>query len=359
MARKLIGGLALVLAVFSAAQSAPLPVRRIFDVDYVRLADVDAQFGFKGKWIELGRRVVLGDSSNKVEFEADSREIVVDGLHVFLGEPVIERNGQLYVSKIDYDRRLVPMLRPALLGPPPPNPHIIAIDPGHGGTDHGTENKRLGLMEKTFTIDVAFRLQKILEAQGYKTVLTRTEDVYIPLGRRTEIANRAHADLFVSIHFNSLDPDTKTTGTEVYTFPPKTQHATEWWSQRRKNDSDVELLDEPVNRYDCWSAIFAHAMHGQVLASLKTVDRGEKLKHLGVLRQLNCPGVLVESAFLSNDAEAKRIATPEFRQQVAEAMASAIRAYSGTLDSLRPQESKPVVPPALSSSPPPPLPPAK
>ena len=78
-------------------------------------------------------------------------------------------------------------------------------------------------------------------------------------------------------------------------------------------------------------------MHRDVIASLKTLDRGQKTMHSAVLRGLDCPGVLVESLFLSNDAEARRAAAPAYRQQIAEALCAGIADYADVIDSLRPK----------------------
>src|ERR1035438_4264608 len=154
--------------------------------------------------------MILKDGPRPVARLADhSREIDLKGLRVFLGDPVIARGGTFYVSRIDYQSHLVPRLRPVLCGPPPRQPRVIAIDPGHGGTDHGAENRALGTMEKTCTLDVSLRLKRLLEGAGYAVVLTRDSDFDLPKAVRSEIANRANADLFVSVHFNSLYPNTK------------------------------------------------------------------------------------------------------------------------------------------------------
>jgi len=282
-------------------------------------------------------------------FEADSREVSLHGLRLFLGRAVLLRNGVLYIGRVDFERVLVARLRPALLPSPPLPPRVIALDPGHGGTDNGMENKRLGLKEKVLTLDVAQRLQKILTARGYRVLLTRTDDR--PLApdkptdfrRRAEVANRAGADVFVSIHFNSLYPDTKTTGTETYTFTPQFQRSDRAWSPLEPDDTERDAA--PVNRYDPWSALLGQRVHAEVIGALKTLDRGQKTMHSAVLRGLNCPAVLVESVFLSNDAEAAQAATPAGRQQIAEAIAAGLAAYADTLTSLQP---KPPKPPAVS-----------
>ena len=289
--------------------------------------------------------------SHRVDLVGANRIVGIDGLRVYLGEPTMARGGELYVSKIDYERRLIPLLRPGWGESVPAAPHLIVLDPGHGGPDHGTENPRLRLMEKTFTLDVALRLKKLLEQQGYRVIMTRSTDTKLALEQeadlrlRGEVAVAAHADLFLSIHFNAGPPlDTRTHGTEVYTFPPEYQRSTDSWSSH-EDDSEPNqrfAAPAPANRNDHWNVVFAHAMHRELLRYLHTDDRGEKLRHLGVLRPQNCPGILVESAFLSNDAEAMRVATPAFRQQIAEAMLAGIRAYSAELDSLRPPSPRPV-----------------
>jgi N-acetylmuramoyl-L-alanine amidase len=325
--------------------SGPPPgIVRISGVGYVALDGIAGSLGMRADADGDGRRHTLSDAGHQVRLEAASREVFIDGLRLFLGDPTVERGGDLLVSRIDYEHRLLPLLRPRLAGPPPRTPRTIAIDPGHGGSDHGTENRRLGLMEKTFTLDVGLRLRKLLEQQGYRIVMTRTDDTRLApdqvtdLQRRAEVANLAGADLFLSIHFNSVAPDARTTGSEVYIFPPEFQRSSPSW-QNREDDSEREA--SAVNRNDRWNTVFAHALHRELLRVLRTEDRGEKLKHLGVLRGLQCPGALAECAFLSNDAEALRIASPGFRQQVAEALDAGILAYGAEMEALRRGEAPP------------------
>ncbi|MBI5767303.1 MAG: N-acetylmuramoyl-L-alanine amidase [Verrucomicrobia bacterium] len=333
-----------------AAESAPravptrpatprsLPTTRIGGVEWVTATDLAKHLGLKCEISESGKRARFSDGRRRAAFESDNRECTVDGLRIFLGDPARTRGGELHVSRIDAERCLTPLLRPGLGVAVPSAPRIIAIDPGHGGRFAGTENPRLGLQEKHLALDVAGRLRKLLEAAGYQVVMTRTADTEIApsleadIALRGEIANRARADLFVSIHFNSLPNDTKTSGSEIYTFAPAGQRSSNSWGSGR---DDAEPAASPVNRHDHWSVVLAQAVQRNVLAILKTVDRGKKINQLGALRRLDCPGVLVESAFLSNDAEARRVATPAFRQQIAEAIASGVRDYAVTLAGVR------------------------
>ncbi|HWA08238.1 MAG TPA: N-acetylmuramoyl-L-alanine amidase [Opitutaceae bacterium] len=333
----------------SAARNPPtrpvaLAATRINGLDYVSVDDAARWLNLAGAWAEPRHKFVLTGRSDRLELNADSRETLLNGLRVILGDPTMLRSDKLYLSRIDLERCLGPRLRPSLAGSPPPAVKVIALDPGHGGTDPGKENIPLGLKEKELTLDVVFRLKKQLEAGGYRVVLTRTSDATFSPDKKKDLllrakaANDAGADLFVSVHFNSLSPDTRTTGTELYTFAPANQHAADWWGGTRKDDPYFETADEPVNRYDGWSAVLSQALHRDLIGSLKTVDRGAKVMHLEVLRTLDCPAVLVEAVFLSNNAEARRAAMPEYRERIAGAIFSGIRDYAALVQASRPPE---------------------
>lgn len=321
------------------AAGATLSVTRFDNADYFELDDAVARLGLKPRGRD-GRKLVFGDPNSRLLID-EGRETFIDGSRVFLGSPVLLRRGRLYVSKIDFERCLAPLIAPWLVSAPPSPPKLVVLDPGHGGADHGMQNPRLGMKEKVFTLDVALRIKKILETAGTTVVLTRKDDRALApdkptdFRRRAAVANRAKADLFVSIHFNALDRDTKTGGTEVYTFTRQHQRSDESAGFGRRDDTEREAA--PVNRYDPWSALLAHRIKRELLAELKTADRGSKTMHSGVLRSLECPGVLVESVFLSNDTEAALVKTPVYRQRIAQAIADGIRGYSETLASVRPK----------------------
>ncbi len=300
-----------------------LPIKKFGAVEYVRAADVAARLGLKFTTSARGRQATLSGPSARAELENDSREVTVNGLRVFLGNPVLDAQGQLYVSRIDYERCLTPLLKPGYGVAALQKPKLVVLDPGHGGRDNGTS-----IQEKVFALEVAQRAKKMLEAAGFKVVLTREKDVFVDLVQRPAIANREGADLFVSIHFNAVPRDSKTSGVEIYTFPPQSQRSTKSWSPGESNDAEHEAV--PGNRYDHWNVVLAQSIHRRFVSDLKTFDRGKKLYHLGVLRSLKCPGVLLECGFLTSSIEAKKIATPEYRQKLAEALAAGIRDYAAT-----------------------------
>ncbi len=306
-----------------------VPVQKIDGADYYNAVAFFARYGLTGTLTTNGKHLQFRGGGQRLDFVANEREVTLNGLRIYLGAPALLRVRAFYVSRADAERLLGPILSPASVTVPPPTPHVIVLDPGHGGQDAGTTNATLGVVEKTFTLAVAQRLRPLLEAKGYQVVLTRTEDHFIPLPQRPAIAGQAHADLFISIHFNSVAPDTKTTGTEIYTFPPQGERSTRSWSVGEKDDSESKA--DPSNHFDHWNAVLAHAIHGAALAKLGTFDRGQKMSHYAVLRGLDCPGVLVECAFLSNDAEARKVTTSAFQQKIAEGIADGVAAYAARL----------------------------
>jgi N-acetylmuramoyl-L-alanine amidase len=344
--------LLLLPAILSASEAAELTSVRNKGIDYVALDEGAARLGLRLERSIPPSTVMLKNGAQPVARLADrSRETDILGLRVFFGDPVIERGGRFYVSRTDFTLRLVPRLRPERCGTPPRPPRVIAIDPGHGGLDNGTENPKLGTVEKTYTLDVSLRLKQLLEQAGYTVVMTRQSDATVEKQFRSEIANQAGADLMVSVHFNSLYPNTRTTGVELMLFPPKSQRSADSWSPGKKDDH--QDTGEPINAFDAWNTVLAGSLHRRLLDAMRDGDRGEKFEHLGALRGLRCPGVLVEPAFLSSDAEGARLATPAYRDQIAAAILAGIQDYAGILRRLSPAQVQPAPsgPPAQASAP--------
>ncbi|HWA87828.1 MAG TPA: N-acetylmuramoyl-L-alanine amidase, partial [Opitutus sp.] len=239
----------------------------------------------------------------------------------------------------DAERLLEPILRPGLNQAKVPDLKTIVIDPGHGGSDPGKYNKRVGVEEKAMALDTSLRLAKLLQADGYKVVLTRSDDRQLAdskiddLVKRAEIAHRAGADLFISIHYNSVESGAdRVTGVEVFTLTPQHQYST---SDSTHEDDDGARTVVPGNRFDHWNTMVGYAVDRTMHERLGTADRGLKRARFKVLVLAPCPALLVESGYLSNDAEARKIATPAYRQQIAEAIESGIAGYASLLDTLR------------------------
>lgn len=304
---------------------------KVAGVNYVDARVVLSRLGFKAAWIERGRSLRFQSASARIDIEADNRAIELNGLRVLMGEAAVYRGGTLYVSRIDADKLFLPILRPsAVATPPAPALRVIVIDAGHGGQDTGTQNKPFKMDEKAYTIDVSKRLRALLADQGYKVVMTRTDDRFISLQERADIANKAGADLFISIHFNAVGGAPEVRGSETYVMTPQYQRST---GSARREASDGTA--NPGNRNDPWNALLGYHMHDQVLGKLGSADRGFKRARFAVLRLVNSPGVLIEAGYLSNNDEAKRIATPAYRQALAEALAQGVKAYARAITTVK------------------------
>lgn len=168
----------------------------------------------------------------------------------------------------------------------------VVIDAGHGGFDRGgVPGQRIA--EKDKTLDVALRLQRILLADGYRVVMTRDRDVFVPLGTRVAIANSYRNATFISIHFNCA---------------------------RRGGANGIETY-----YYRGDSAGLAASIHRNVVASAPTENRGIRRRGFFVLRRTTIPSVLVECGFLTNPTEGRLAQSGDYRQNLAEQIARGIR----------------------------------
>lgn len=320
----------------------PLAVVRLNGAEYLPAADFGARFGLKPLRSADGRKLTLKSNWTTIELEADTRECAINGVRVFLGEAIRDHRGALHVSRIDAEKLITPILLPGSGQTSVPAVRTIVIDPGHGGSDPGMENKALRLQEKTLALDTALRLKQELERQGYKVVLTRRDDRQLARTKKADLQKRGEltlgtkADLFISLHYNSVESGAdRVTGVEVYSLTPQYQYS---HSDPEREDSTAAIANLG-NRHDHWNALLAYNIHRELLAGLKASDRGLKRGRLAVLRFASCPAVLVEAGFLSNDAEARKIATPAYRQKIAESVAEGVRVYANLVEGVRRQRA--------------------
>jgi N-acetylmuramoyl-L-alanine amidase len=174
------------------------------------------------------------------------------------------------------------------------------IDAGHGGHDRGgIPGQRIA--EKEMTLDVAQRLRNVLAASGYRVVMTRNSDVFVPLGTRCAIANSYRNAIFVSVHFNSA---------------------------KRRGASGIETYF-----YGRDSLSLASAIHYYVAGGAPSNNRGVRRRGYYVLRRTNIPAALVECGFLTNPTEAAYAQNASYRQKLAEAIAAGVRGRNSVASS--------------------------
>ena len=211
---------------------------------------------------------------------------------------------------------------------------LVVLDPGHGGEDDGAHGPGSEL-EKTIALAVARLTAAQLQARGITTRLTRTDDETLPLTERTAIANRLHADVFVSIHVNA-SPARGARGAETYFMSADASDAQAEQAAARENvnsgSDPVKLILWDLAYTANLSASSRLAMDIQDrLNSLQDIrDRGVKQAPFAVLTGALMPAALVEVGFLSNPEEAVRLTSPDTQQQLAAALADAIVTYLNT-----------------------------
>jgi N-acetylmuramoyl-L-alanine amidase len=220
----------------------------------------------------------------------------------------------------------------------------IVVDAGHGGHDTGTIGPN-GLLEKDLVLDVALRLGRLLERNmGADVVYTRDTDIFVPLESRTAIANKAQADLFISIHANSSH-DSTSRGVETY-YLNFTSSASALEVAARENatsDKSIHELQDLVKKIALKEKIeesreFAVDVQRSLQASpvgRGSRDRGVKKAPFVVLIGANMPSILAEISFLSNPDDEHKLSTPEYRQKIAEALYRGIAKYVSGLSGVK------------------------
>jgi len=213
----------------------------------------------------------------------------------------------------------------------------IVIDPGHGG-DPGASAES-GLTEKEITLDVGLRLQRHLSHSPFEVLLTRDRDRRVSLDQRVAFANERKADLFISIHVNSMEPHT-IRALETYYVGPTDDPLTLKLASRENKDSESSLADYKkilekiyVDARRDESHGFARAVQGELFRALRKTNpalenRGVRTAPFVVLIGTQMPAILVEIACLSNEEEVQLLTKPDYRENIAVALAQGIRRYA-------------------------------
>ncbi|HTU64835.1 MAG TPA: N-acetylmuramoyl-L-alanine amidase [Steroidobacteraceae bacterium] len=219
---------------------------------------------------------------------------------------------------------------------------IIAVDAGHGGVDPGASGRR-GTREKDVVLEVAKALAaRIDQEPGMKAVLTRDGDYFISLQERTKRARRAKADLFVSIHADSIaNPDVS--GSSVYVLSDRgaTSEAARWLAERENaadlkggiklDDKDAALANVLLDLSQTASIASSMVAADSVLKSLDRVGevRKPRVQQAGfvVLKSPDIPSMLVETAFISNREDERKLSQPAHRSKLADAIFAGIQQY--------------------------------
>lgn len=247
--------------------------------------------------------------------------------------------GRAYVVRVTLPEADVPASLPQVAGRA--GLPLVVIDAGHGGHDPGASGQ--GYREKAIVLGLARALRDELERDGkVRVALTRDDDRYLVHAERVDIARRLNADLFLSIHADSAGDAEQVTGASTYTLSNKASSEAAARFAERENASDrlngidiggqsdvvstilVELSQRHTQEQ---STEFARLIRREGEGTIRFHPQAERSAALKVLRAPDVPSVLFESGYITNEAEAQRLASPEGRARFAKVMARAIRIY--------------------------------
>lgn len=194
---------------------------------------------------------------------------------------------------------------------------IVIIDPGHGGQDSGTIHS--GILEKDLALDVARRIERLLQAKGVSTLLTRSGDNYISLAGRAASANRERDAVFVSIHFDEAQP--AAAGIETYYAARQAARLPiiASWLPFLQTVSTADGNPE--------SQSLAGFVQEALVAKTQAVNRGTRAEQFFVIANVRHPAVLVEGGFLTNKEDITKLTNEEYRERLAGAMVEGVLRY--------------------------------
>jgi len=286
--------------------------------DYLSADNIAKFYSLQANVDASGKTVVLSGDRTQLQFTSESREAIINGVRNWLCFPIVLQNGKFLVSRSDLSKTIEPQLRPFMIQR---NSIVqtVVVDAGHGGSDKGARSA--DGTEKQYALDVARRLRPLLQASGFKVIMTRENDAFLPLQLRARIANQANDAIFVSIHFNSTSKR-DATGFEIYSLTP----------QGAPSTADDALALSFVNMeegspVDAQSFALSAAVYHSMIGHFSEFDRGIKRARFAVLRHTKIPAILVEGGFLSQEADSKLIADPAWRGKLARAISIGIENY--------------------------------
>ncbi len=312
----------------------------IGSINYLPSSAVCRQLQGQGQWDPQSQIWTLTVGTHELRVTPQMPVALIDRLPYPLLSPPILDKGEILLPESIWDRWIATWEVPA----PPPVPsaplHLktIILDAGHGGHDPGAIG-RSGLREKLVTLDVTQRLRDLLAQDGFRVVMTRDRDRFISLSRRSEIANRAEADLFISIHANA-SRRRSISGFEVYVLSEATDdHARAL--EAAENASLPEEVGEGISTETeaiVWDLLYtehrtesnelaASVCRGLARAKVPSQNRGVKSARFAVLKGTRMPAVLIEVGFVTHAGEEARLRSADYRQRLAEGIRDGILAF--------------------------------
>jgi len=325
---------------------------RIGGTDYIPLALIARYYKAGCEWDTIARKADIIKENRSFSFYVGMEYAAVNGRPEKMSAPAVFYEGAVAIPADFAIERIGKILGPPKItrGPQPPITQKymirkIVIDPGHGGDDPGAIGKT-GLKEKDLVLDISKRVKEKLAENGVDAVMTRDRDKFIPLAKRSQIANESGADFFVSIHANAAKLK-GARGFEVYYLSNAVddnaravQAAEDSFLKfddssflHRNTDLEATVWDLVYTENREESIELAKHITKAVDDSTSLKNRGVKSARFAVLKGTQLPSVLVEVGFISNAVEEKNLKTSAYREAVACAIAKGILDYKKIYES--------------------------
>ena len=287
-------------------------------------------------WEPFLKNVMISGPGGRIKLHVGSEYLLDDGLLVKLNEKSRFFNGGILIpsSAVPYFEHLQGARSAEAVweSPPPHRIRRVVVDAGHGGRDYGAISP-YGTREKDVVLDIARRVARDLEERGLEVILTRNTDTFVPLEKRANIANKKRADLFVSIHANA-SASRRLRGFEVYTLSEATDDEVLALERAENSPPGLEksFFEKPSTALKAivWdlkesenrdvSIRTAGKISGSVERSVPVGDKRVRSAQFYVLKMTECPSVLVETGYLTNREDEKRLRKPLYRAELARAV---------------------------------------
>lgn len=315
-------------------------------VPLVRLCDV---YGVNCSWDTFTKTASLKSGSNSIVLRGGSQNVLVNGTERRLDRPVVITNGTPFVP-VSFARNTIASLCAGSMNAPeyvPLEPAVkrftissIVLDTGHGGKDAGAIGAAKGTKEKDVALALSKKIKSLLEDAGIRVTMIRSNDTFVPLPKRTDMANASGADLFVSIHINA-SRSRMARGFECYYLSTATDDNAR--ALEAFEDSSLKLSDEADAQHSqrldktLWDMTLTEnrkesgelaGMICQAVADSQLVkNNGVKTARFYVLKHTTIPSVLVETGYISNRVEEMKLRDQKFLDKMAEAIVRGILRY--------------------------------
>ncbi|GLS77725.1 N-acetylmuramoyl-L-alanine amidase [Oharaeibacter diazotrophicus] len=336
------------------------PYRVVIDLPQVRFS-LPAGSGAEGRglvsgWryglLAIGRSRIVIDATGPVKIDKSFVLPSVDGQPARLVVDLVGTTPEAFrddLQRTAVEREVandVPVAKGDRLPGPRPTGHdrpLVMLDPGHGGVDSGTISPS-GALEKDVVLAFAFELEKKLEASGKVDVaMTRRDDTFVPLGDRVRIARDQAADLFVSIHADSVRQN-DVRGATIYTLSDRASDREAAALADKENASDAVagldldrqtdevsdiLIDLTRRETRNFSVSFANNLVSELSSTTRMIRNPHRFAGFRVLKAPDVPSVLVEIGYLSNEQDEKLLTSEEWRGRVTDAIGAAVTRFFG------------------------------